>query len=240
MKSEVKRGVILSVITLIAAAVIFFSLVFVLASPSDNVGICKSYTEEKGSYFKEIVFGSEYGSQNNRIVKFPSDIGIAVLGNPSLKDFDNLDKVIGDLNKLMDSSKLFFVDDAQDADIRIYFVDTDELGYYIPTYVPGNWGFFWYTYNSNYELNQATIGISIDDPTQKEKNHLVREELTQSLGMAQDSCLYEESIFYCLWQGETSPQKYSDTDEYIIKTLYSYEVESGMTKEDIDAIFATC
>lgn len=239
MQGEVKRGVIFAVITLVAAALIFFSLVFVFAAPSGQVGVCKAYTPEKGDYFKEIVFGSEYGSQATRIVKFPSDIGVAVLGEPNLKDLENLDRVVNDLNDLMQSSKLYFVDESEDADVKIYFVNTFEMEDYIPTYVPGNWGFFWYTY-VNYNINQATIGISIDDPTQKERNHLVREELTQSLGMAQDSCLYEESIFYCLWQGESSPQKFSKDDEFVIRTLYSIEVYQGMTVEEISEIFVTC
>ena len=49
------------------------------------------------------------------------------------------------------------------------------------------------------------------------KKHLLREELTQSLGFFNDSWLYPESIFY---QGWTDVTEYSEMDKEIIKMLY--------------------
>lgn len=51
-----------------------------------------------------------------------------------------------------------------------------------------------------------------------EQKHLLREELTQSLGLFNDSPKYRESIFYDGW---TTTTEYSDLDREPIQMLYN-------------------
>jgi hypothetical protein len=51
-----------------------------------------------------------------------------------------------------------------------------------------------------------------------EQKHLLREELTQSLGLVNDSWKYKNSIFY---QGWTTTTEYSDIDRELIDILYN-------------------
>ena len=60
-----------------------------------------------------------------------------------------------------------------------------------------------------------------DLPGQK---HLLREELTQSLGLGNDSPQYIESIFQSAWTTTTS---YSMLDKDVIRLLYHPEMNIG-------------
>ena len=53
---------------------------------------------------------------------------------------------------------------------------------------------------------------------QKAQKHLLREELTQSLGLCNDSWKYDNSIFY---QGWTTTNQYSEMDKRLIDMLYN-------------------
>ncbi len=57
--------------------------------------------------------------------------------------------------------------------------------------------------------------------------HVLREELTQSLGLMNDSFKYKNSIFY---QGNSEVTSYSDIDKQIIKILYSNRISPSMSK----------
>lgn len=85
-----------------------------------------------------------------------------------------------------------------------------------------------------YELTEATILISTVGVTQAERSHLIREELTQSFGLINDSTLYAESIFQQSW---TTTQTYSPTDERLIQMLYCPAIKAGMGASEVDGVF---
>jgi hypothetical protein len=51
------------------------------------------------------------------------------------------------------------------------------------------------------------------------QKHLLREELTQSLGLTNDAFDYRESIFYQKW---TETTEYAPIDRKLIEMLYNY------------------
>ena len=51
----------------------------------------------------------------------------------------------------------------------------------------------------------------------KRQRHVIREEITQSLGLFNDTYDYPESIFY---QGYSEQTSFASIDEEIIKLLY--------------------
>jgi len=82
----------------------------------------------------------------------------------------------------------------------------------------------------------AKILIAIDEISQQERSHLIREELTQSLGIMNDSYSFEDSIFY---QGWTDTINYLPIDRTIISLLYDPRLKSGMTQEQVRSILGT-
>lgn len=183
-------------------------------------------TQEVLDYFFEIALGSEFGDSSKTIVKWASDVKIKVNGNPSNEDLTCFRRVVEELNELINSIELQEVQSNEN--LNIYFVPEKDFKTYEPNYTPLNMGFFWgYSNNAN-EFTSMRVLISTEGITQKERCHLIREELTQSLGLMNDSYKYHESIFY---QGWTDTQNYTELDKKIISQLYNPAIKPGCNKE---------
>jgi len=63
--------------------------------------------------------------------------------------------------------------------------------------------------------------------------HLLREELTQSLGLGQDSERYLNSIFQINW---TTTSSYSQIDKDIIRLLYHPNMKVGLNENEVDLL----
>ncbi len=212
------------------AAFLFLLLpVTVLLNGCGSVPVAQVQTQEEIDYFLEIAFGTEYGESEARILKWNADVHIQVFGDPTPEDLASLSEVIFELNNLIQGLELTIV--PQDPNITIHFLPEDHFKEAESNYVPVNFGFFWtYWHNENLELYSANILIASDQISQLERSHLIREELTQSLGLMNDSDKYDKSIFFTGW---TETQKYSELDQKVIRTLYSPDVKSGMTIQDV-------
>jgi len=197
-------------------------------------GKTNSYSEEELEYFLEIALGCEYGASQPIIHKWTNNIKIKINGTPTSEDLDSLNQVITELNSLISGVSLDIV--TNDQNIDIYFTIVDQFASIIPSYVPGNMGFFMAWWDSNEAIYRAKILIAIDGVNQQERSHLIREELTQSLGIMKDSYRYKDSIFY---QGWTDTINYSPIDCTIISLLYNSRLRSGMTQEQVMSALVT-
>lgn len=61
---------------------------------------------------------------------------------------------------------------------------------------------------------------------------MLREELTQSLGLARDSNLYPESIFQQSFSTKTTD--YAPIDRDLIRLLYHPEMKVGLNRDEVD------
>jgi len=192
-------------------------------SPSNTM-----YNDQDLEYFFEIAFGAEYGTTTAVLHKWASDIRIKINGSPTIEDTNTLNQVITELNSLMGGISLSVV--PSNPNVEIYFTTMEQFPSIEPNYVPGNWGFFWTWWDSSGNINKARILISIDKPNQQERSHLIREELTQCVGLMRDSSKYQESIFY---EGDSITASYAPIDRVIISLLYDSRLKSGMTKDQV-------
>jgi hypothetical protein len=189
------------------------------------------YSEEALSYFSAIALSAEYGDGEGVIRKWTTDVRIAIHGDPTDEDLATLDHVVADLNALMGPIELEVVRSKANADL--YFAPESEFASIAPEYVPVNMGFFWTWWDQDGGITRARLLVSTTDITQTERDHIIREEVTQSLGLMNDSYTYKDSVFY---QGWTSPTKYSALDESLIEMLYLPEVTPGMAAADALAV----
>lgn len=118
------------------------------------------------------------------------------------------------------------------ARIEVYFVPEEDFASYLPAYEPTNYGYFYVFWNSAGEIYRARVLISTTEITQEERSHLIWEELTQSLGLMNDSCRYPGSIFY---EGWTDTTGYDPIDRTVIEILYREDVRPGMTPHRLAA-----
>ncbi len=202
-------------------------------APTDDAPppIAIEYTKKQLAYFKAIVFGTEFGDSDPVIRKWKEDVRIVVHGKPTEKDLATLDKVIADLNGLIDTINVSIVESDGNADI--YFAPESKFHAITDNYVPVNMGYFSIWWDGSGNLYRSQILISTTGVTQEERSHLIREELTQSLGLAQDTFDYEDSMFY---QGWTTTQRFSTIDEAIIKMLYRPDIVTGMSRKQAVAV----
>ena len=178
-------------------------------------------------YFVEVAFGPEFGSGVREIRKWTQDVKIAVHGDPGPEDLAVLDDVIADLNQIIGTIEIEIVETGQNVDL--HFAPEARFSEIEPNYLPVNMGFFWVWWDGGGSISSSRILVSTTGISQSERNHIIREELTQSMGLMNDSFSYEDSMFY---QGWTETQAYSEVDDLVIELLYLPQIQPGMDMDE--------
>ena len=173
-----------------------------------------------------------YGKTNagdDTIHKWTGSIRISIKGSPTAEDSERVREYI----KLMDS-----VDglpqitlDSTNSNLTIQFSSDSQLYTAIPGYTKDNWGYT-YCYWANGVISEAQIGIATNVTNQKQRNHLIFEELSRSLGLLTGNTHYEDSIFYSTW---TETQELSALDFSVLEILYNSKVEPNANYEAVAA-----
>ena len=184
------------------------------------------YGEEQIEYFGEIAFGTEAGEATPILRKWASSPRIKVTGDPTSEDLAALERVVSDLNDLAPSLGLQTVEEGHT--VEVHFVPVEDFAEVEPNYEPGNLGYFWVWWNRQQEITYARVLIATDGVSQSERSHLVREELTQVLGLMRDSWAYPQSVFY---QGWTDTAEFADIDRALVEMLYRTDLPAGTTRE---------
>lgn len=198
-------------------------------TPSNDVKISEDFNLEKASvgrseetieYFKEVAYGTEFNG-GNEVSRWNSDMKIFVSGDK--KDFlmSELNNIVSELNNIINPIEIYVVDRIEDANYVIYFCDGKTYADIEPAvrpYINSNWGMF--AVSGGKVITDGTMYVDVTKcPTINSQKHLLREELTQSLGLKRDSYRYENSIFYQVWSETT---EYSPIDIELIEMLYNY------------------
>ncbi|MGJ3244922.1 MAG: DUF2927 domain-containing protein [Elainellaceae cyanobacterium] len=168
------------------------------------------------SYYQEISSGSEFGGGSEQRWWF-EPMRIEIHGEPNTQDLQELDRVVEELRSLTGHDIAFV---KSDGNVEFHFAPESDFQSIEPNYIPVNMGFAWVGYSGSSEINQARILISTEGIRQAERNHLIREELTQSMGLMQDSDRHQDSIFF---QGWTETTEYSELDKQLIRMHYSQQ-----------------
>jgi hypothetical protein len=185
------------------------------------------YTQEQIRYFMEVAIGAEYSNVKSaaKVRKWQEDLRIQVLGTPTNADLETLKTVVSEINELTNGTiRLQLV--TTNPNVTIHFAPEWKFKQLEPNYQPINYGYFWTQWNND-TITSANILITSKQVTQKERSHLIREELTQALGLMQDSNRYADSMFYQPW---TDVTQYSSLDRALIKMLYNPEIRPGMSQ----------
>jgi hypothetical protein len=193
-----------------------------------------SYSPEAVKYLAEVAFGVEYGTSDPTLHKWVQDVRVRVQGSPTKADRGTLSQVVDELNSLLTDVSISVTQ--EDANVELYFLPESRFSAVEPEYIPVNLGFFRVWWNSNGAIHRARVLIASEGITQQERSHLIREELTQSLGLFKDSWAYSDSIFY---QGWTATNEYSSLDRAAISMLYSGRLEPGVTLDEALGILPT-
>jgi hypothetical protein len=146
---------------------------------------------------------------------------LRVNGSPTARDRLTLNQVLEEINALTTTVDMALVDTLPS--VEVHFAPQATFPGLLPNYVPGNVGFFSVWWDATQHIYRAVVLIS-SDIDQPARDHILREEVTQILGLMRDSFRYPDSIFYQNW---TLVSEYAPVDEALIEMLYRPELPTG-------------
>ena len=184
--------------------------------------------QEAIDYLTEVAFGAEYGSSSTVLHKWTDDLNLGIFGYPTANDVATLTQVVSELNGLISGIELTLNDGP--ADLEVHFVPESQFQSLEPIYIPVSYGFFRVWWDHEGAIYRGRILVASESITQEERSHLIREEITQSLGLFRDSWNHPDSIFY---QGWTATGEYASIDGPTIRLLYEPQLLPGMTKLEV-------
>ena len=184
------------------------------------------------SYYLEIGMSSEYSNGNpiNYVRKWTAPILVYVGGNPREQDLELIQRLFDALNGVYGFPGIELCDDVEIAGMEVYFLDPAE---YFPasfravgTEISDGYSTIWF---DNGVITRAEIGIRTD-LTDRNKTHVILEEIVQALGLQNDSYSYPDSLYY---QGFNEPQWPTDMDWLLVRFLYRPEMKPLMKEEEV-------
>jgi hypothetical protein len=189
---------------------------------------------EAQKYFLKIALGSEFGANTRKINKWKSEIKLFLPDSSRTDLLDELKRILVELNNLNTELKIRRVMQENEANFVVFLSGKNSYGNYEPNVknlLDNNWGLVWIYWNSQSEIYKGSMYVDIERNTDINcMKHLLREELTQGLGLLNDTNDYPSSIFYQQW---TCSPSYADIDKEVIKLLYNPQIKIGMSKNEV-------
>ncbi len=219
---------------------LFLCILFILGqgcSPDDNKPALTDHQKEVINYFNKVALGFEFGNASSITRKWEEDMMIYVGGEPSHMLDGELNKIISEINELTsDGFNVKIVEDSLTSNFYLYLGTGENYASRYPSQsdlVNGNFGLFSVFWDSHNNLNRGHMYVDIHRAEGDAQKHLLREELTQSLGLARDAPDYPESIFQSSW---TTTTTYAPIDKELIRLLYHPKIKSGFDKMMTDQV----
>jgi hypothetical protein len=196
------------------------------------------YQKNVIAYFNEVALGYEYGTATKVTRKWNRTMKVFLDGSIKTEHILELEKIVSEINTLMtDNFQVEIVHNKAASNLHLYIGTAEEFASLYPsdaTLAKSNSGIYRVFWNRKNEIFNGYVFIR-NTTTMEEQRHAIREELTQSLGLGQDSPLYEESIFQLRY---TLPTEYAPIDKDLIRLLYHPRITTGLTAEEVEIILA--
>lgn len=208
------------------------SMAIALCSPPALAACHVALTPADIDRVTAIAIGAEYGDARSTVARWHGEITVGLAGSPTADDRAALQAVIKELGTLIVPTRIRLVE--RNPKMQVHFAPVDAFPSLHPNYVEGNYGFFWMYWGGG-GITDADVLISTTGLTRRETSHLIREEVTQALGMANDLADDPDSIFYAPW---TDSQDYSASDTRVIRALYCADVRHGMSSADFGRVLS--
>ncbi|MEL6388957.1 MAG: DUF2927 domain-containing protein [Bacteroidota bacterium] len=194
-----------------------------VSDPSDE------FIDRVAEYFGEVALGFEFGSASRITRKWRDTIRFSITGNITAELQIELDRIVQELNSLITDG--FYIDPEPVDDgnnVTMFFGTGEEFAErYSPaaSFVNSNTGLFFVNFDQDDYISWATMWVDSRQLSGNAAKHILREELTQLLGLARDSNRYVDSIFYEQWSTVTM---YTTLDREIIRMLYHPMMTTGL------------
>jgi hypothetical protein len=193
--------------------------------------ILSDFTKEELAYFYEIAFYREFRDGSVPLFLWKRNARVSLKNGYTESDSLELVRVVKELNELIDGIEIKIVN--KKANLEIHYLNKNDFNSF-PRYRGRNGRGYLSVRGGLFGLFPSGYILIDKNQSIKARNHLVREELTQSLGLMKDSWKYPESIFY---HGLSNTTEYSEIDRKIIQLLYNYNLPYAMKSEKFKKLF---
>ncbi|MEO1559035.1 MAG: DUF2927 domain-containing protein [Cyanobacteria bacterium J06632_19] len=238
----------IATLAILVSLFILLGIFFLKIKDSSDDYILSDYEENLLKYFKEIVLESEFYDSPKKVVKWRKPMILFISKEEECeKQIKVIQSTIQRINALAtDGFEIRLTDDIAKSNSILYLstidkvaeldaefysymengiVDEDFVGF---TYVEFEW--------SDYTITKSSIFIDIEDSTDIQESTIL-EEVTQSLGIPNDSEKYPNSVFYQYQIEENCINKeYSKMDEDIVRLLYHPEMNPGIDNTQVEKV----
>jgi hypothetical protein len=196
-----------------------------------------AYQEEVIGYFKEVALGFEFGTATPITRKWKGEMMVFVGGSKNALLLTELKAIISEVNALAsDGFHIQLTEDSLQSNYYVFFGSGTDYAALYPSqsgYISSNWGLFTVYFTGDNVLYRGNMYVDVQRASPGEQKHLLREEFTQSLGLAKDSPRYPDSIFQQSWTSTTS---YAQIDKDLIRLLYHPRMQTGLNASQADPV----
>ena len=228
--------ILIKALKIISMSVFVTAMVFPAASAERDI-------DKMSDYFMTIAFGSEYGRMSTKpavISKWHGDIGVSIQGRATKELAAIASKHLNYLSKITNLKFRQVKPGDPMQSINIVFLRRQEMnaikGAGIDPNVVNNLAmaggcYFMAFHKPPQRIVKSVIAVNVERPIGLTDSCLL-EELTQSLGLPNDSNMMRPSIFSDMDHETTL----SRTDEILLRTLYDPRMKAGTSPNDARAI----
>lgn len=190
-------------------------------------------------YYKAVSLTSEFGSDDTTglVKKWTQEIRVFVGEYATNEDWVIIRQHIEALNEIPGIPEIIFTENRLYANLQIFFVTQEEMNRITEGHNETALGYTTIWWDASANITQASIYIVYDLQTQAERQHTLLEEITQSLGIMNDSDLYADSIFYIHYAPDILAL--SPMDWTVLRIHYCDEIQAGMTGQEVEDLYLT-
>lgn len=192
---------------------------------------------EAEEYLLSVALGSEFGSSSRLVRKWVRDVQVFLSDTVDQALREEYERIRQEINGLSNDIQITNASQPEEADFVILLSDADRYAAFEPNaanLVSNNFGLFWVYWNGRSEITRGSMYVDVErTPGLDCQKHLLREELTQALGLMNDTNDYPASIFYQAW---TCTPSYAKIDRELLQIFLDPRVEPGMNRAELEEI----
>lgn len=177
----------------------------------------------------EVALGAEYGSDLKLLKKWTQPMRLYVGSDLSPELQATLFDVIHEINVLcIDGFNIEQTEDSLTSNAFLYTgsaLDFAKRFATLSSMAEHHNGLVHVAFDDSYAITKAVIYVETQQTIRTEQKHVLREELTQGLGLLNDLKYYPESIFF---QAQSIGDSFSNFDRELIRLLYHPDFYPGM------------
>lgn len=190
------------------------------------------YTNAEIDYFLEVALGVEFahGARPRVTKRWPTDelpaVRLQIMGAPTSQDLAVVRSIVDEINAIV-GLPLVAVEPER-ANVFVRFVPRGSMRSYsslVPRWGAG--GFVSVELSKSFTIERGQVLIASDIPFRARKP-IIREELTQLLGLLNDASWYPESIF----NDANFANEFAPIDRSLIEMLYRPDMKAGLDESD--------